>query len=175
MTEAMIAGLARIYAEGARRHGWPNALCNSAGQKGFGYHRMPGGVNTACPCDVRLAQRPEILRRAFGGAATPTPPTTPQGRAGDMTAAVKFWGKANDAYMACVGADNRLYYAGPDTKGGWHMVDANSNAKSGCAIDVDPAGRIIIVYTNQAGKVCSYERASGGGGWAWRDRGGNAR
>jgi hypothetical protein len=171
MTEAMVAALARLYAEGARRHGWPNRLSSSISTSGFGFHRM--AVNTACPCDVRLNMRTEILRRAFGGAATPTPPTPQTG--GDMTAAVKLWGKNPEAYMACIGTDNRVYYAGPDTKGGWQMVDKNSSAKSGCAIDIDPAGRVVIIYTNQGGKVCTYTRASGGGVWAWADRGGNAR
>ena len=172
MTEAMIAALARIYAEGARRHGWPNQLASSNGGRGFGYHRM--AVNTGCPCDVRLNMRGEILRRAFGGAAS-TPPTTPPIGVGDMTAAIKLWGKTPEAYMACIGTDNRVYYAGPDTKGGWQMVDRGSSAKSGCSIDIDAAGRVVIAYTNKAGKVCTYTRSSGGGAWAWADRGGNAR
>lgn len=71
MTDAMVNGLARIYAEGARRHGWPKALSNADGVAGFGYHRM--AVNTACPCDVRLAKRPDILNIAFGD--VPVPPT----------------------------------------------------------------------------------------------------
>ena len=168
----MIAALARIYAEGARRHGWPNQLASSNGGRGFGYHRM--AVNTGCPCDVRLNMRGEILRRAFGGAAS-TPPTTPPIGVGDMTAAIKLWGKTPEVYMACIGTDNRVYYAGPDTKGGWQMVDRGSSAKSGCSIDIDAAGRVVIVYTNKAGKVCTYTRSSGGGAWAWADRGGNAR
>jgi hypothetical protein len=69
LTEAQIAALARLYAEGARRHGWPNQLASSNGGRGFGYHRM--AVNTACPCDRRLNKRSEILKRAFGGAASP--------------------------------------------------------------------------------------------------------
>lgn len=73
MTEAMINAIARIYKEGAQRHGWKNALANADGQPGFGYHRM--GVNTACPCDVRLNKRQDILNRAFDGAPTPVPPT----------------------------------------------------------------------------------------------------
>ena len=172
MTEAMVAAMARLYAEGARRHGWANQLASSNGGRGFGYHRM--AVNTGCPCDVRLNMRGEILRRAFGGAAS-TPPTTPPIGVGDMTAAIKLWGKDPQAYMACIGTDDRVYYAGPDTKGGWQMVDKGSSAKSGCAIDIDPAGRVMIIYTNKAGKVCTYTRSSGGGSWAWSDRGGNAR
>lgn len=71
MTDAMIDALARIYAEGMRRHGWANAKANADGQKGLGYHRM--AVQTACPCDVRLNQRDEILRRAGGGGAVAPP------------------------------------------------------------------------------------------------------
>lgn len=62
--------LARIYAEGARRFGWPFALANSDGQRGFGFHRM--AVNTACPCDVRVNARSEILAIAKGGTPPPT-------------------------------------------------------------------------------------------------------
>lgn len=82
MTPQMKDALARIYAEGNRRHGWPFALINSDGQRGFGYHRM--AVNTACPCDVRVNARGDILAIAQGG----TPPPTPVTRKGkDMIAA----------------------------------------------------------------------------------------
>ena len=73
MTSAMVATLGTLYAEGMRRHGWPAQLCEAAGQRGLGYHRMPGGVNTACPCDVRLARRPDILAAATGTAPGPAP------------------------------------------------------------------------------------------------------
>jgi hypothetical protein len=82
MSEAMVNALARLYAEGARRHGWANALASSDGQRGFGFHRM--AVATGCPCDVRLNMRQEILRRAFGGAPIPgQPPTAPPIREDD--------------------------------------------------------------------------------------------
>lgn len=75
MSDAMVNALARIYADGMRIHGWANALANANGQPGLGYHRMPGGVATACPCDIRLNMRAEILRRAAGGVGPgPTPP-----------------------------------------------------------------------------------------------------
>jgi len=62
MTPAMIAALARLYSEGNIRHGWPLALCNKFGDKGFGYHRL--AVQTACPCDVRVNTRQTILNAA---------------------------------------------------------------------------------------------------------------
>jgi len=80
MTDAMVNALAEIYAEGHLRHGWPNELANADGQLGFGYHRM--GVATACPCDLRLNRRQDILNKAFGSAPPqpkppePKPPTT---------------------------------------------------------------------------------------------------
>ena len=83
MSEAMVAALARIYAEGMRRHGWANALANSDGQRGFGFHRM--AVATGCPCDVRLNMRTEILRRAAGGAAGPGPTPPPPKEEEDLT------------------------------------------------------------------------------------------
>jgi hypothetical protein len=78
MSAAMFDALTRLYAEGAARHGWANALANADGQRGFGYHRM--AVNTACPCDVRLEQRSPILARAFGAPVPgpePEPPSPP--------------------------------------------------------------------------------------------------
>lgn len=100
MPEAMVAALARLYAEGARRHGWKNALANSNGQAGFGYHRM--AVNTACPCDVRLNRRSEILKRAFGGQASPQPPTPPSsgGSAPKMT--VDWFGTTHNSRVGDV-------------------------------------------------------------------------
>lgn len=71
MTDAMVKGLATLYAEGRQRHGWPFAEANADGQPGFGYHRM--AVNTACPCDVRLAMRPIILEKAKN-IISPQPP-----------------------------------------------------------------------------------------------------
>lgn len=75
MTDAMRAGLAAIYAEGMAKHGWKPVLSNSDGEPGFGFHRM--GVATACPCEVRLAERPAILAMATG--TGPTPPTSQGG------------------------------------------------------------------------------------------------
>jgi hypothetical protein len=77
MTAQMVQGLATLYAEGARRHGWADALANADGQRGFGYHRM--AVSTACPCDVRLNRRQDILNMAFGAGPTPPLPPTPEG------------------------------------------------------------------------------------------------
>lgn len=88
MTEAMVDALARLYAEGHQRHGWPFSTAEVDGQPGFGYHRM--GVATACPCDVRLAMRYEILTRAGelvdGGGAVPAPQPP-----GEQTGAAPPW------------------------------------------------------------------------------------
>lgn len=94
-----------------------------------------------------------------------------------MSASADEWD--GEVYFACVGVDNRVYYKGPDTDGQWRTVDENSAAKSGADILVTktgkPAGKVIITYTNTSGNVCTYERASGGGGFTWSNRGGNAR
>lgn len=71
MTDAMVNALARLYSEGHQRHGWPFQLINKEGQSGFGYHRM--AVQTACPCDIRLNRRQDILNQAQGTTPTPTP------------------------------------------------------------------------------------------------------
>lgn len=76
-TELQLDALAAIYAEGNARHGWPMQLAEADGQEGFGYPRM--AVATACPCDIRLAMRGEILTRAGGATFTPPAPAAPAG------------------------------------------------------------------------------------------------
>jgi hypothetical protein len=114
MTDAMINGLASIYQEGHDRHGWPNALADADGQKGFGYHRM--AVATACPCDVRLSRRPQILELAFGkGTTPPVPPsTTPPG-----TVTAPPFPYPADNYLGQPAADPKChsgFYGGPDSQ-----------------------------------------------------------
>ena len=77
-----------------------------------------------------------------------------------MTPAVVFF--KDQIYRACRGSDQRVYYAGPDTKGAWHMVDKNSQVDHG-RVDGDhrPAGRTVISYDNSAGNVCTYQREIG--------------
>jgi N-acetylmuramoyl-L-alanine amidase len=77
MTDAMVNTFARLMAWANRTHGVPLRKTESFDTPGFGYHRMRGGFATACPCDVRLRMRDEILRRAQGQAPSPEqPPTT---------------------------------------------------------------------------------------------------
>jgi hypothetical protein len=103
MTEAMINALARLYAEGMRRHGWWVALANADGEPGFGFHRM--AMNTACPCDVRLNMRGEILRRASGEPITEPSPIAVKGR--NMIAATS----SGNGYWTCTG-DGAVYAFG---------------------------------------------------------------
>jgi hypothetical protein len=63
------AGL-MAWAHGA--HGIPLQKSETATTPGLNYHRCQGGFNTACPCDVRVNQRDEILRRAGGAAPAPS-------------------------------------------------------------------------------------------------------
>lgn len=76
MSDKMVDALARLYAEGHKRHGWENRLANADGQYGFGYHRM--GVATGCPCEERLQMRPVILQKAFGQPTTNPPKVEPK-------------------------------------------------------------------------------------------------
>jgi hypothetical protein len=80
-------------------------------------------------------------------------------------------------HMACVWSDGRVNYLPPS--GGWYAVDpkAANKAKSGAHITANPqTGLLVISYTNEAGKVCTWQLAKGGGkNWAWYDRGGSAR
>lgn len=77
LTPAQIDGIARIYAEGHKREGWPFQLAERPGDRGLGWHGMGGaawGGHYDCPGPIRKAQRPQILVRAkqIAGVA-PTP------------------------------------------------------------------------------------------------------
>jgi hypothetical protein len=107
LTPAQCDGFAAIMAEGAARHGWALRLADAAGQPGLGYHRMPGGVNTACPSQLRVDQRALILELAqTGGAAPPTTqPTRRKGR--NMIAATStgngYWTTTSDGAIGAFG------------------------------------------------------------------------
>ena len=102
MTTQMVNALATLYAEGHRRHGWPNALANQDGQRGFGYHRMV--MNTACPCDERLQRRREILDKAFG--LVPAVLAAPSGSEASSVCVVTAPGRVD---MFVVGTDHGVY------------------------------------------------------------------
>lgn len=74
LTAEQISAGGKILAEGHTADRWPLVLCNAAGQRGFGYHRMPGGVATACPSELRLSARQACLDAALGVSIPPTVP-----------------------------------------------------------------------------------------------------
>ena len=80
-------------------------------------------------------------------------------------------------HLACVWADGRVNYRREDEP--WYAVDKNAGAKarSGADITCTPSGTLIITYTSEAGKVCTYQKGvtAGKDKWGWYDRGGNAR
>lgn len=69
--EHQLAQFGALMAWAHAVHGIPLVISETATTPGLNYHRCQGGFNTACPCDVRLNARAEILRRAGGGAAPP--------------------------------------------------------------------------------------------------------
>lgn len=102
LTEHQLNTFAALYAWASRVHGIPLVLSEHATQPGFNYHRVPGGFNTACPCDVRKNARAEILRRASGGA----PPPPPRVEEGNMIAQCKggYWTAARDGAVYAFGS-----------------------------------------------------------------------
>jgi len=72
LNEHQLNLFAELMAWAHQAHGIPLLLSETATTPGLNYHRCQGGFPTACPCDVRLNARPEILRRA-GGQTTTTP------------------------------------------------------------------------------------------------------
>jgi hypothetical protein len=103
LTPAQVDGFAGIMAEGHGRHGWPLELAEYAPEPGLGYHRMPGGVNTACPSALRVAQRAEILQRAGGQA----PPAAQEWRSETMIASTTsgegYWTVTRDGAVYAFG------------------------------------------------------------------------
>ncbi|MER5767771.1 peptidoglycan recognition protein family protein [Streptomyces sp. NPDC001985] len=65
LTGAQVASVARVYAWGAREHGWPLEVADSPEGRGLGTHEMGGAAwgAHACPGPVRAAQRQAVLRR----------------------------------------------------------------------------------------------------------------
>jgi hypothetical protein len=81
LTPAQVATLGRLYDWGAGTYGWANALAETPGQRGFGWHGMGGnawGGHPDCPGNLRKAQRTDVLAEAFQPAPTPTPEEEPE-------------------------------------------------------------------------------------------------
>jgi len=170
----LLDNCAAWIAEEARHYGIPIVKLSAAQAQGSG-RGLCGHV------DIQPRDRTDpgpgfpwdyVISKATGGKPpTGTPPTAQEGD--NMTPAVVVF--KDQIYRACRGSDQRVYYSGPDTKGAWHMVDKGSKSISGVSMAVSPAGALVICYVNGAGNVCSYERKSGGGLWAWSNQGGNAK
>ena len=169
----LLDNCAEWIAEEAKFYGIPIVKLSASQAQGSG-RGLCGHV------DIQPRTAPTPARVSPGTTSSQRPPeASPRPRprrptGGDrMTPAVAFF--KDQLYRACRGADQRVYYSGPDTKGAWHMVDPTVRSISGVAMAVSPAGALVISYVNGAGNVCSYERKSGGGAWAWSNQGGNAK
>lgn len=77
LTDNQVGLFAELMAWANQVHGVPLVLSESATAPGLNYHRCAGGFATSCPCDVRLAARPEILHRAGLGTVGPEPEPEP--------------------------------------------------------------------------------------------------
>lgn len=77
LTENQLNLFAELMRWANATHGIPFVLSESISTPGLNYHRCKGGPATGCPCDVRVAARSEILRRATGGAPAPAPAPPP--------------------------------------------------------------------------------------------------
>lgn len=69
LTDAQVNTLAKLYRWGHDTHGWPLAVADTPGERGFGAHYMGGAAwgGHPCPLPTRAAQRPQILELAGGG------------------------------------------------------------------------------------------------------------
>lgn len=77
LTENQLDWFAKLMAWANQAHGIPLQLSGAVTAPGLNYHRCQGGPATGCPCDTRVNQRPEILRRAKAILAAPPTSTAP--------------------------------------------------------------------------------------------------
>lgn len=141
MTDAMVNTFARLLAWANRTHGIPLRKTEDFNTPGFGYHRMRGGFATACPCDVRLRMRDEIIRRASGGAPAPPPtPTAPE--VFDMVATEVA--DNGMLHVFSVSADgSALFYTWQPKPGSWNGGQPGKRVASLSRMASAPSGRRI--------------------------------
>lgn len=170
MTDAMVNTFARLLAWANRTHGIPLRKTEDFSVPGFGYHRMRGGFATACPCDVRLRMRDEIIRRAQGG-APPAPPPQSTTEEDLVTAAIA----ANGAFHVFALRDGWIWYT-------WQRE--GENAWNGGKAGQGPAGMIrfapaanvvsINAATAKNGVLHLFARRRDGSVlYTWQPRGGS--
>lgn len=165
--------LADWIAEEAAKFGIPiRALTASEAQgggKGVCQHMNLG--STGCGHSDCGPNYPidKVIEWAKGGS---TDSTT---KVDDVTAAAVF-DPQGQLHQACIGTNNQIYYCPPGSSV-YGPVDGGSNAKNGLGIAYNPTNnKIVIIYTNQDGNVCRYEKTEGSSAkWGWIDSGGNAR
>jgi predicted chitinase len=136
--------------------------------------RINGGTNGLADRQARYtrcwALGNAVLPGAGGGGTT-------SWEAGDRMTPSVFWNaKDSQLYRAVRGADAKIYYMGPDTKGKWQSVDSGTHCASGVSITGNPGnGRLWITYVNNGGAVCTYRRDGGAKKWQWSSQGGKVR
>jgi len=137
----------------------PNArgICQHVnfGSWGSGHHDCGSGF----PMDVVIDKA-----KKWGGGSTPPPAT------GGllMSSDVAFDPRSGQQIIAYIDTQGRVCCNGG-------LVDAASNARSGVGLAINADGKKVITYTNQGGKLCTYEQNPGSNTWGWSDRGWNAK
>lgn len=133
LTVAQEQGLAKIYAEGNRRYGWPWQIADSPNGVGFAWHGMGGsawGNHPGCPGDLRKHRRLAILALAQGkpavapklapGPAEQPVPAAPKPAAKPVAAGAPAW-PGRYLRKGVVGADVRQYQTRAKERG-WNIV-----------------------------------------------------
>lgn len=102
LTENQLDVFADLMRWANATHAIPLALSESVTQPGLNYHRCQGGPSTACPCDVRVKARSEILARA--GAPAPGPTSSKEGNMIASTASGNgYWTATYDGAVSAFG------------------------------------------------------------------------
>lgn len=86
LTEYQLDRFAALMVWANATHGIPLVLSESVTTPGLNYHRCKGGPSTACPCDVRVNARSEILARAGGRPGAPAGPQPTEQEDNNMVA-----------------------------------------------------------------------------------------
>jgi hypothetical protein len=167
--------MADYIAEEAKALGIPIILLSDSqaqgGSAGVTFHSRLG--STGCGHSDPGSGFPinEVLEWAKGGGDSVAP------SGGGVFVSSAVFDKRGDLHCAGVWTDGKVNYNPPGSNTPWVAVDPDSNAKGGADIAYNAAtDRILISYTNQGGKFCTYEKqATSGGTWGWTDRGGSFR
>jgi hypothetical protein len=155
MSDAMVSALATLYREGHERHGWPYQLANSTAANGFGYHRLWSA--TACPCDVRVNRRADILTLAQG---------TPQEAEMAVSPVVNFKAGQLDLFQVSLGTLWHKWEIGGTWRNESIPMPAGVGSLTGTPEVSEAGGTMYVSVEDASGKAVVASQGAGAGTWS---------